>query len=285
MQPGDFESSAYNRSLYLAKCEVDPPVAHYVTVDDVWVLGCTTYFAAPSITAQLRILRPNGEVKSVQLQLAGTGNGTVSTKTQNELEGYLLSACITPVAAQSPGDFTYVWLGLQRNGTGRSNFYRQLIGDYVNSSFGPSWPDREARRPTDLTGAVIEQSVTNPAAGADWSFAVLATTRATVIGVFAQLAASAAAATRTPALTLTDGAATLALIDSTTNATAGQTIQYTGYGSSPLGGTGGTHGYFPLPSPLILRPSWTIGTTTANIQAADQWSLIKLVFLAQADGI
>jgi hypothetical protein len=285
MQDGDFTPAERNRYVHVASCEIDPPIANYVTVDDVWILGAATYFVSQSVTAQLRIMRPNGEVKSVQLQLKVTANSSITTMVQNELEGYLLSAAITPVASQSPADFTYVWLGIQRNGSGRSNFYRQLIGDYVNSNFGPSWPDREARRPTDLAGALIEQTVANPAAGADWSFAMLGVTRATFCTVFAQLVTSANVATRTAALQITDGANVLAIVDSTTTQVASLTTQYTGYCSSPLGGTGGTHAYWPLPAPLILRPGWTIGSLTNNIQAGDQWSLIRLVFLGQAEAL
>lgn len=283
MQEGEFIPASKNVDVHFAACEIDPPSANYIDVDDSFLLTVVSNFGQ-QVTVNMRILRPHGRIETVSLtaQNPGAAFSTYSTF-KPEREGYLLSAEAVLNSVLTAGSLVYVQLSIRRGTNININDHRVLIGDYITTTQGASWPDRPARRGPEGPGMLLSQAVSSPAAGADWSYAVPALQRLSLTMVQAQLVTSAAAATRTATLKITDGANTLALIDATTTQIASLTNQYTGYGNGFPAGSGGTHLYWPLPSPLILGPTWTIGTVTNNIQAADQWSLIRLSGLYWAD--
>lgn len=283
--PNDFAVAQKNRDVNFRTCEVDPPSPFYVDVDDIWELGTLQFSNSASIRANIRILRPHGGIETVQIPLGGLSAGAAATITRVEREGYVLSANITwETSAPGFGPW-FAWLKITRAGTGVPNVARTLIAGYLDNHSTLSWPEHIPQRPAEGAGFIINNSVGNPAAGVDWVFTNPTGARATVMGVFAQLVTSAAAATRTATLKITDGANIAFLVDATATQIASITNQYTGYCGGFAGGSGGTHIYWPLPAPYLLGTGWTIGTVTNNIQAADQWSLIRVATLTLVDTI
>lgn len=125
--------------------------------------------------------------------------------------------------------------------------------------------------------------VANPAAGADWSLTAPTVTAANtpivrykVISLHCKFVASSTVANRQPTIVIKDGSGNI-LYQATTGAvvaaSGSQTID-AGAGAQPA--LVGTAAMLTLPVDLILAPGWVIGSSTASIQATDQWSLITV---------
>jgi len=280
---GEFVPAIKNRDVNFATCEIDPPSAEYLDVDDVLVLEVIQNGSFNTVNANLRILRPHGRIETVQLSVVGTVGNTLQSVTRNEREGYILSAMVVSAATVNAGNPIFARLGIRRGATGPANEFRVLCAGYLTTSQGMSWPDRQPMQSAEGPGWPLSISVGNPAAGADWTYTLPTTQRLDVYGVHALLTTSATAGTRTVTLKVTDGANTLFLIDATNTQAISLAYDYTMYPSSFAGGSAGTHQYIPLPEPLVLMQGWTIGTTTANISATDQWSAIRITALSWFD--
>ena len=125
--------------------------------------------------------------------------------------------------------------------------------------------------------AVKTVAVANPAAGADWSVQVPAGVTWEVQSVYAQLATSAVVANRFPVLVVQDAGGNT-LLDANPGGggqTATQTHKYTwaiGAGSNQ---NTSANPSAPIPD-MVLPGGSTIGTTTLNLDAGDQWSAVSL---------
>lgn len=126
-------------------------------------------------------------------------------------------------------------------------------------------------------GAVsVVTAVGNPAAGADWSFVVPATRQ--LICVTALLTTAVAVANRTPQLKLaTATPVTIVLSPLAPAQVASLADTYVWFPGAPLSAAAAATITAPIPT-VTLAANSTIGTVTAGIQAADQWSAIVLTF-------
>lgn len=144
-------------------------------------------------------------------------------------------------------------------------------------ALGP--PDAGGR----YAGVQREIRLDPPAPGADWTFQVPAGTWCRPILARARLVTSAAVANRVPVLTLADGDA-LAVWQCAPQAAqaATATVDYSAAdsGAGPSAVLGGV-AILPLPS-VWLPAGWSVRIVTAAIDAADQWSAIRLV-IAELD--
>lgn len=279
-----FQPAVKNRDVFLADCGIDPPIANYIDVDDVFVAIASANGSAGPFNINMRIMRPDGRVEIVTKTLGSIpGGGTVST-TWTEREGYLLSACFT-----SPGGLAgtfpiWVQLGIRRGGSNFPNDHRVLIAAYAGTTNNPSWPDRQPQRGAEGPGWVMSTLVTTPAAGADWTYTIPAAQRMSIYLVSAQLVAANAGTPRVVTLQLKDYAGNfLAAIDCPNTQAINTTFRYTAYAGAFIGGTAGTNLYIPLPSPLFAQQNYVLSSSTLNINAADQWSAIRIAALQWID--
>jgi hypothetical protein len=283
MQEGDFTPAARNHLVSVGECEVDPPIWLYVTVEDIFVLAAFSIASNTNVQANIRLLKPKGGVEQIILSIPATNAGGVTSTSQQAREGYLLSAELLSNTAGALNYPCFAWLALNRGGTAANLGHRLITAGYLNNNFGPSYPERAPMRPTDGAGTVTVQLVGNPAAGSDWSFAIPGNSRFQLTAVHAKLVTSSTAGTRTASLQFKDGSGNvLGIIDATATQALSTTIDYTGITGAFAGGGGGVHNYWPLP-PITLGQSFTIGTTTANLAAGDQWSAITLTGLTWVD--
>lgn len=120
--------------------------------------------------------------------------------------------------------------------------------------------------------ASVATALGNPAAGADWSTAVVAGKQ--VVAVRAQLATSAVAGSRVPALRLRDSANNvLAEMPAPNPQAASLTEQYT-WAIDVVSYTAGTRNVAPLPSGLVVPAGGNLISSTTALDVADQWSAI-----------
>jgi hypothetical protein len=282
-QEGDFTPAAKNRVVNFADCEIDPPSEYYMDVDDQWILGAIQPISVNNIQAVLRILRPHGGIETVLIPLTVPTVGAVSTLTRPEREGYLLSASITFQGAPAGLGPWFAWLAVQRAGSTLGNQARIVSSGNLQPNRCLSWPERAPRGPLDEPGTVFSQGIGAAGAGAEVTISAPAFTRVLATMVSWQLVTSAAVATRTSNLRITDGANNLLIVAASLTQAASLTIRYCGYSSGFLGGVNATLAYYPLPEPLYVNGPWTIGTTTNNLQAGDQYQNIGWGGLVWAD--
>jgi hypothetical protein len=134
----------------------------------------------------------------------------------------------------------------------------------------------------ETTGVLFTQSVSNPTVGSDWSYTLPYSYR--LSRVYAEYSASAAVATRYPSLIINGGFG-WALTASGITASGIFFVQATKMMSAPA---------LPIQMPPsanvqlsgftdlgVLPYNSTISSSTASIQAGDQWSNIQLAFTPQ----
>ena len=128
-----------------------------------------------------------------------------------------------------------------------------------------------------LGGAVLEQQIANPAAGAEWTFTVPAGQVMEILSLHWVLATSAAVANRVSGFEILDGAGNVVGI---WRGGAVQAASLTeNYSIGPFDGQSDPNGNFgaiivPAPQGLHLPAGFTIRSLSQNLQAGDQYSQI-----------
>lgn len=253
-----------------------PPVDAYVTVDDsLWIMvSCRI----PSIvtTVIARILLPDGTIAN-NVWTAPNTNLATATYTQVRLvEGFILSISATAGLAGTAGN-AFVALYLSRSLPGTFQSAQMLAQGYTYNNQPISWPGGVNQNSTDNAGNVRSITGTTPGAGANFSETVPGNFKWRITAMQFTFTASAAVATRTPAVTLDDGFSVFNTLITNNNVTAGQvaTIPVIAQNASP----NATVLVYPVPGLLgiLLQPGYRIRSAIFGMQAGDQISALQYV--------
>src|SRR6266403_789995 len=247
----DFAVKSATTAFKFLREDVPPPFPCYVGVDDQLLLTFCFDNNGNSLICNVRILRDDG--KSIPI---------VS----------LLPP--TPTATGSPADAS---AALIRPPNTAAAQYETLCAGYVNSVIAISYPQTPPQRPTDGAGIIRSIAITTPAAGADFTFTVNTLTRLRIISISATLTTAVAVANRNVELVIDDGANVVAEIDSGFSQLASLVNDYTWMDSGPIGAAFDNVVVLPLPANLSLPAGFRISSETTGIQAADQWSAIRML--------
>lgn len=280
--------------------KISPPSLVYIQRDDVLLIQVGLGTTADNVVLNTRILlpfqpnagqpdQPQGGVVPTDPRLggstiifgqqilnAGAAPG-VTLFTIPLMEGYLLSVSATAASLIQRGQvFVRGWL--VRGGTllNARGVGLPLFADYTTTFHPVGWPYGRNVFETEGPGQLFTATVTNPAAGADWSYVQANNSRGRVQSFAATLTTSATVASRIVRVQVTDsgaavqwqGVAQANIPASTTAVVAGGPGQFTST-------TDPTTQNVPLPGLVMLGAQWTIRVSTLNLQAGDQWSLIK----------
>lgn len=127
--------------------------------------------------------------------------------------------------------------------------------------------------------------VANPAAGADWSITAPGIELWRVIGVRGLLTTSATVATRVPSLVLGTADGNVAQAAGVGTIAASLAAVWSGFSGSPNSAGGGLAHQWAMPTDgFLLLPGWTLSSSTALIDATDQWSLVRALVVAYPTG-
>ncbi len=299
LQPGEFTSSAAPNVVSFAYEGIDPPTAIYIQRDDQLVIEGGTNSGGYTLTAVVRILQPNppnlGQPdpaipKTAPGQLPGVGNivtavlqvplqastGTPQLVQFPLMEGYLLSVAVTVNTTNQRGlVFCRVWINRGTLVVNNPTAAQLLIADYPTTFHPVSWPGGTPRFPTDGPGALMDNTVGNPGAGADWSFTLPNFCRARLQSFAATLTTSATVAARAVRAVLKDSGGNIHWQGGPSQTIPASTTAKVAAASGVFNATAdATTVNIALPSPAMLGGGHTFGVTTANIQAGDQWSAI-----------
>jgi len=259
---------------------VEPPAGQYVTRDSV--LLCTFYSvqnAASTFAMAAKILLPDGRTTVMQWQFTNPGAG--QTTQQFELvEGFLLSITVyaTAFSGQLRGGL-FLKVGLKNADPSGTTQYNLLLHDYVSDQTILTWPNGLLRAPTDGTGYLQTVAVSNPAAGADFSYTFPANARVWLHSAVALLTTNATVDTRTPIFSLQNSSGTtIWSIGPSAGQAASLAYYYNMSECLTISADVNGNKTIPLPTEAFLTPASKILSTTGLLQGTDQWSNIVLVY-------
>jgi len=158
-----------------------------------------------------------------------------------------------------------------------------LIKGFICTSNHLGWPYGRMEYMIEGPGKVVTLQLANPAAGAEWSTSVPIHTRWQLLGIRAALATSSGASSRQVVFVIDDGVTTQIPIYSAQQQAAALSYTYNAYPGAESGfitAALGAHQVYLALSPLaFLTSGWRVRSSTANIQAVDQWSGVTLYFM------
>lgn len=128
-----------------------------------------------------------------------------------------------------------------------------------------------------LAAAPLVEAVTNPAAGADFSF-TLPSNRA-ILSIAATLTTSATAGNRTPSVQLKDSGGHVLFTLSSAVVQAASTTDVYQWVPSAVNQAATSPFMLAFPSGMVVPSGGTIASVTSGILAGDQWSAIVIELL------
>lgn len=275
-KPTEFVPQSSRPQVHFKTHDVDPPSPLYVRQEDgLGVIIINSDPACTFVRVRFRLLRASdGVVIATQQDLPITSNSIANNFQLSLVEGYLLSIqCLGQVNTKRGRCFVAVNLSAQQSGTPASFL---LISDYLSILHQATWPGGEFIAAVESNGWSQSLQVGNPAAGADWSVSVPTNQRWRIESLVATLVTAVAVANRVPTFIIDDGVNILFQVDAIAAEVASTTKVYAlAAGQTAATGAGNTIS-LPLPGPQFLTTGWRVRSSTAAIQAADQWSGISL---------
>ncbi|SRR6266851_2183356 len=295
LRAGEFTSGSTPAIVTFDFESVAPPSTLYIQRDDQLVIQAGSVNANEIVTVGLRLLEapvPRGGQPEQGQPSAGVPDPRntnvvsffqerfilVNARVVNNIlralaEGYLLSVVVSCNTAQFRGQ-CFVRLWLQSGGLTATSQRQLLFSDYVTSVPSAGFPGGRISAPEEGPGFTRVLQISTPAAGADFVNTNIATQRFALKSLSATFTASAAVANRNVTITIDQGGNIVWADDLTASITAAQVISVNGSQTNVPTGLITTTLFFVLPPGLIMMPQWNIRSSTANIQAGDQWSNI-----------
>jgi hypothetical protein len=259
---------------------VDPPMPLYIRKDEILQLKVWNSVSGATVTISWKMLMADGQVIDSSYTKTPTSARAVNTYSFPMEEGYLLTVIVTGGGSTLIRGQLFAQVQTGRGNTsGMQTATALLLQDYVTTTLCAAWPTGAIRSSVEGPGRIFSASVTNPAAGADWSVSVPSGARWQVRQVAATLTTSASAGNRVPRLTFTDNAnnvgscpmQSLSSTSFTYNLVWGQ--GYPNVAANVVAAVQ-TAVWEAIPLTLSLLSGDTMGPSTAGLLVGDQWSAI-----------
>jgi len=251
---------------------VQPPSRVYLTRDDRLYIRSRNSLAGVILTIGGRLLRADGSISHFRETHSPAADRTATLQPFNLAEGYLLSAVVFPSTGAPRRGETLVELGLLRGIGGAVDVVDVLMKDYVAEGEPIGFPGSPVSSALAGRGFVRSIVGTDPAAGAEILETVPTDAVWRFIATRAILVTDATVASRIPIFNFDDGAniyyAVAAQLAIPASTSAGVSIG-AGQGAADLINTAMT---IPAPANLYLPAGHRVRTTTANLQAGDNWT-------------
>lgn len=264
-----------------AEGNVPPPSALYVGLNDkVRVFQFSHSPTVFQVEVDFRLLLPDGTIQ-VQSEFVNVGGAyTTGFNDFSMAEGFLLSVDVRSNQAGVFRGQVFINVVLLRN-FGSGNTLQITLARGYCTLFSPVvWPQIPTDFPTLKPGAILQVTIGNPAAGADFTQAINGNARWRVQTLRAAFVTSAAAANRSAILQFSTAGNVFFSAPVVPVQAASLTWSYNwGSGVTTLTATAGAttpNAVTSLPDDFWLPPGSTIASVTQNIQAGDQWSAIQL---------
>lgn len=259
-----------------------PPVraegnALYVTGEDHLRLTSYNALAGVELVVEGRFMECAGRVVPFSERHVPNSDRTAATSLITLGEGFLSNVQVrASVGAPLQGQ-AFIILELVRGRTGAIQPLGCLLQGYVSSVQRLAWPGSPISSSVAGTGVLRSVAGANPAAGIEINDAVPTGARWRLYSWFATLVTDASVANRVVTLIIDDGAATLFTIDASAAQTASLSRNYSAYDTGVAPDLSGSTFRLPLPFPIDLAAGSRIRTSTALLQAGDNWGAAQML--------
>lgn len=296
--PG-FTSASQPSAVQFLTTSLPPPAPVYLTRDDQLHLVAYNSFPGAVINVNARILLPAGttlgqplqpDTPKAQQQVISVPQvvplsfafAPDTTRSANKFliplhECFLLGIQCFQQAATAKRGQTFVYLELLRGPNVAGVGVQTLFADYLPGGIALGWPGGQIRSSIESPGWVHEVAVANPAAGADFTTSVPTSARWQILSARMLLTTSATVANRIPHANISDGVnlghsgpPNAVIPASSTNVNIEWTAAITAQGTNV------PDVMVSLAPDIIAMTGWSIFSSTANLQAGDQYSSIVL---------
>jgi hypothetical protein len=278
-----------NSQVTFAFRGVQPPSTLYVDVDDQLILSAATSQTAPAevVTVNVRLLLPNGRIEDMQFVIRPTSRSAIRSSFALA-QGYILSISAVAGTAITRGA-TFLRIYIQRNGLPAVSPAQMLFADYVTTLATAAYPNGRVLSSLEGPGLLYGVSQSNPAAGADFIVSVPVNAHWKVRSLAATLTTSATVANRQPSINVSDLTGVKFRGFPLQNIAASTVALISAYPATPYTSVVATDFTLPLPPDLYMTgapaTSDNINSVTVGIQAADQWSAIRLLVEEWLDNV
>jgi hypothetical protein len=259
---------------------ISPPSNLYVDVDDQLVVSAATSQTNEVITVNVRLLLPNGRLEDMQFVVRPLNGRQVLRTGFGLAQGYILSVSAVALVAITRGA-TFLRIATQRGALGSGNPAQMLFSDYVTTQATSAYPNGRVSSSLEGPGLTYGVSAANPGAGADWTISLPVNSRWKVRSLAATLTTSATVANRQVSITVADLTAFKFRGFPLQNIPASTIALISAYPGTQFTSVVATDFTLPLPADMYLTgapaTTDTIASLTVGIQAADQWSAIRLM--------
>jgi hypothetical protein len=263
---------------------VQPFMPAYITKDDFLQVKVYTAATTSGLTLNARMITPHGRVNYTTESLDGASINTLTTSIFGLTEGFLLSLSVSNLGGGLSDQACYVSVGLQYGNASSQAPHTVLAQGFVSNLFTVDWPPLTIR---GANGSGMSQFVTplsigvsNPSAGADWSYTIPSGTTYQLVAAQATFTPSSTAGNRFPGLILDDGSHAFCTTGALVADTASTAVVRSWFaGANDLTSLASPE-CTPIPPELLLGPGYRVRSNTSGILSGDQWSAIRLLFLS-----
>jgi hypothetical protein len=270
-------------SIHFRRSGVQPPSNVYITLDDCLVVNVLCNSANPPLIVVARLLRPDGVIAYNHERISAVSAATLTKFIFQLAEGFLLDVCVSAVGSTLAANECLVRVDLQHNSQAGTAPFATLAYGFVDSTVTVAWPPISGAAAAVSAGDIVSVASAVPAAGAEAIYTVPAGARLRVMCAFATLVTSAAVAARGPGLKITDGTNTL--FDTHNYEAQAASLTHAFNFGPQLPETGDLNSetsIITMPA-ITLAPGWTIATDTDALDAADQWTALRVAVEQSAD--
>lgn len=246
--------------------------SHFLTADSDLRIDSFNSAAGVTLAITLRVLGTDGQVESMTLAHTPLTTRLIKTDNYRLREGWLLSAQISASGGTPRRGQCFVRLSLIRGLSGAIGSEATILQGYVQDTTALAYPGSAIVHSSEGPGLIRTIVGTNPAAGLEIAETVPANTRWRLQAFRFQLVASAAAANRRPTLIIDDGANEIWRQNSNVNQVASETSVYEAAPGASFTTIDVRIYTLPLPIGLMLAEGYRIRTSTAAIDAGDDYA-------------
>lgn len=219
---------------------------------------------------------PAGKIKPFDVSKAITSDRVMTEQQLDLEEGELLSISVIATAGALRRGECFVEVYLCAFGADATGIKAVLISDYVWANHVLGWPGGQHHDSIEGPGKIIRISVTDPAAGLDFSSSVPTNALYRIRSVVFTLITDATAINRTVSLGVF--LSTLPMMLWNANFTQGASLNYT-YFFVPEASNilAGTNGVVPISQDLKVYQALILQSLVSNLQAGDAISAISII--------
>lgn len=252
--------------------QIIPAPAIYVGFNDYLTVSLLSAVATSNLAVvHARIIRRDGTIIQLEEYLSAQFTFQQITTRVALCEGWLIAVNVTCGAVNNPRGALFINVRLARSAGSGWNNVVELAADYCTPQVDVAWPGGQIRDASEGPGWLQTIALGSPPNGSDFSTSPPTHTKWRVLSVGATLTTSSTIANRQVRLTINGIAADLWFVAPGFNATASGT-----YVMSWLPGCAGlisTPPAFtlPMPYPIVMDSTYSIATSTLNIQSGDFW--------------